>query len=92
VNSIGLTGNLKDDPKAIAAHKEYHRKVWPEVEASPPPRRDRADEDFPDRPSVIHVTWELPTTSIPPLILRDTCRNLGRGVGKLDGSLYGGYS
>ncbi len=30
----GLTLNLKDDPKAIAAYKEHHRQVWPEVERS----------------------------------------------------------
>jgi L-rhamnose mutarotase len=30
----GLTLNLKDDPEAIASYKEYHRKVWPEVERS----------------------------------------------------------
>ena len=31
---LGLTINLKDDPKVIAQYKEYHRHVWPEVEAS----------------------------------------------------------
>lgn len=31
---FGLTVNLKNDPKVIAIYKEYHRNVWPEVEAS----------------------------------------------------------
>jgi L-rhamnose mutarotase len=31
---FGLTLNLKDDPRVIASYKEYHRHVWPEVEAS----------------------------------------------------------
>ena len=31
---LGLTINLKDDPQVIAAYKEHHRHVWPEVEAS----------------------------------------------------------
>jgi L-rhamnose mutarotase len=26
-----LTVNLRDDPDAIAAYREYHRRVWPEV-------------------------------------------------------------
>jgi L-rhamnose mutarotase len=26
-----LTVDLKDDPNAIAAYREYHREVWPEV-------------------------------------------------------------
>jgi L-rhamnose mutarotase len=26
-----LTVNLKDDPRAIAAYREYHHEVWPEV-------------------------------------------------------------
>ena len=26
-----LTLDLKDDPAAIAAYREYHRRVWPEV-------------------------------------------------------------
>jgi L-rhamnose mutarotase len=30
----GLTINLKDDTKVIETYKEYHRHVWPEVEAS----------------------------------------------------------
>jgi hypothetical protein len=30
----GLTINLKDDPKVIETYKEYHRHLWPEVEAS----------------------------------------------------------
>jgi L-rhamnose mutarotase len=34
VKSFGLTLNLKDDPATIAAYKEYHRCVWPEVESS----------------------------------------------------------
>jgi len=34
VKYLGLTINLKDDPKVIAAYKEYHRNIWPEVEAS----------------------------------------------------------
>jgi L-rhamnose mutarotase len=34
VKHLGLTINLKDDPKVIAAYKEYHRNLWPEVEAS----------------------------------------------------------
>jgi L-rhamnose mutarotase len=29
---FGRTINLKDDSKAIESYKEYHRKVWPEVE------------------------------------------------------------
>jgi len=29
-----LTVNLKDDPAAIAAYREHHRHVWPEVTAS----------------------------------------------------------
>lgn len=31
---FGLTVNLKDDPEIIAQYVEYHRHVWPEVEAS----------------------------------------------------------
>ena len=31
---IGLTIDLKDDPRLIAAYKEHHRHVWPEIEAS----------------------------------------------------------
>ena len=31
---FGLTVNLKADPKLIAEYIEYHRHVWPEVEAS----------------------------------------------------------
>ncbi len=34
VKHLGLTVNLKDDPQVIAAYKEYHRNLWPEVEAS----------------------------------------------------------
>ena len=26
-----LTVNLRDDPAAIAAYREHHRRVWPEV-------------------------------------------------------------
>src|SRR5262245_26288951 len=26
-----LTVNLRDDPEAIAAYREHHRRVWPEV-------------------------------------------------------------
>jgi L-rhamnose mutarotase len=29
-----LTVDLKDDPAVVAAYKEYHRRVWPEVLAS----------------------------------------------------------
>lgn len=29
-----LTVDLKDDPAAIAAYREHHRRVWPEVLAS----------------------------------------------------------
>jgi L-rhamnose mutarotase len=29
-----LTVNLRDDPAAIAAYREHHRRVWPEVVAS----------------------------------------------------------
>lgn len=29
---FGRTINLRDDPKAIEAYKEYHRNAWPEVE------------------------------------------------------------
>jgi L-rhamnose mutarotase len=32
VKYFAFTLNLKDDPKAIAAYKEYHRKVWPEID------------------------------------------------------------
>jgi L-rhamnose mutarotase len=31
---FGLTLNLKNDPGAIEAYKEYHRRVFPEVERS----------------------------------------------------------
>jgi len=31
---FALTLNLKDDPEAIRKYVEYHRNVWPEVEAS----------------------------------------------------------
>jgi L-rhamnose mutarotase len=30
---FGYTLNLRDDAQAIAAYKEYHRNVWPEIEA-----------------------------------------------------------
>lgn len=30
---FGRTINLRNDPKLIAAYKEYHRNVWPEVES-----------------------------------------------------------
>jgi L-rhamnose mutarotase len=33
MKSFGRTINLKDNLKAIEAYKEYHRKVWPEVES-----------------------------------------------------------
>ena len=29
-----LTVDLKDDPAVIAAYKEHHRRVWPEVLSS----------------------------------------------------------
>ena len=29
-----LTVNLRDDPAAISAYRDYHRRVWPEVLAS----------------------------------------------------------
>jgi L-rhamnose mutarotase len=29
---FAFTLNLRNDPKAIAAYKEYHRNVWPEIE------------------------------------------------------------
>ena len=29
---FAFTLNLKNDSKAIAAYKEYHRNVWPEIE------------------------------------------------------------
>ena len=29
---VAFTLNLRNDPKAIAAYKEYHRNVWPEIE------------------------------------------------------------
>jgi L-rhamnose mutarotase len=32
VKYFASTLNLKNDPKAIADYKEYHRKVWPEIE------------------------------------------------------------
>ena len=32
MKAFGLTLNLKDDPEVIEKYKEYHRKVWPEVE------------------------------------------------------------
>ena len=31
---FAMTLNLKDDPEAIRKYVEYHRNVWPEVEAS----------------------------------------------------------
>jgi L-rhamnose mutarotase len=31
MNRYVLTVNLKDDPAAIAAYREHHRRVWPEV-------------------------------------------------------------
>jgi len=31
VNRHVLTVDLRDDPDAIAAYREYHRRVWPEV-------------------------------------------------------------
>jgi L-rhamnose mutarotase len=31
---FGLTLNLKDDRQVIENYKEYHRNVWPEVEAA----------------------------------------------------------
>jgi L-rhamnose mutarotase len=34
VKYVGLTLNLKDDPRLIAEYKDYHRHVWPEVEQS----------------------------------------------------------
>jgi len=33
MKEFALTILLKDDPKLIEEYKEYHRKVWPEVEA-----------------------------------------------------------
>lgn len=32
VKYFAFTLNLRDDPKAIAGYKEYHRNVWPEIE------------------------------------------------------------
>ena len=32
VKYFAFTLNLKNDPKAIAGYKEYHRNVWPEIE------------------------------------------------------------
>jgi L-rhamnose mutarotase len=32
VKCFGYTLNLKDDVLAIEAYKEYHRRVWPEIE------------------------------------------------------------
>jgi L-rhamnose mutarotase len=29
---FAFTVNIRDDPKAIAGYKEYHRHVWPEIE------------------------------------------------------------
>jgi L-rhamnose mutarotase len=29
-----LTVDLRDDPRAIAAYREHHRRVWPEVQES----------------------------------------------------------
>ena len=34
MKSFGMTLLLKNDPKMIEKYKEYHRQVWPEVEAS----------------------------------------------------------
>ena len=34
MKAFGLTLNLKDDPEGIETYKEYHRNVWPEVEAA----------------------------------------------------------
>jgi L-rhamnose mutarotase len=34
MSRVVLTINLRDDPAAIAAYREYHRDVWPEVIAS----------------------------------------------------------
>ncbi|TMU50640.1 L-rhamnose mutarotase [Flagellimonas algicola] len=31
---FALALDLKDDPKLIAEYKAYHKKVWPEIEAS----------------------------------------------------------
>ena len=31
---FAFTLNLKDDPKVIASYREYHRNVWPEIEAN----------------------------------------------------------
>ncbi|MEX0359607.1 MAG: L-rhamnose mutarotase, partial [Allomuricauda sp.] len=31
---FALALDLKDDPKLIAAYKAYHKKIWPEIEAS----------------------------------------------------------
>ena len=33
MKQYGRTLNLKDDPKVIESYLEYHRAVWPEVEA-----------------------------------------------------------
>ena len=32
MKSFGFTLNLRDDPEVIASYKEYHRRVWPDVE------------------------------------------------------------
>ena len=34
MNYFGLTAHLKDAPQAVAAYKEYHKNLWPEVAAS----------------------------------------------------------
>lgn len=34
MNYFGLTAHLKDDAQAVVDYKEYHKKIWPEVEAS----------------------------------------------------------
>jgi L-rhamnose mutarotase len=34
MNRHVLTVNLRDDPAAIAAYRDHHRRVWPEVVAS----------------------------------------------------------
>ncbi|WP_420399082.1 L-rhamnose mutarotase [Flagellimonas sp.] len=31
---FALALDLKDDPKLIAEYKAYHKKIWPEIEAS----------------------------------------------------------
>ena len=32
MKAYGLTLNLQDDPQTIEKYKQYHRRVWPEVE------------------------------------------------------------